>query len=90
MMVLVRLFYDFLMLVSEYLARRASVNRAWGPLFLSPSWRNHSQLEVVRRIAIAADVERISTHHPAPVPDGLCRDWLGNPRDRSLRRALEH
>ncbi len=56
-------------LLSEYLAHRASVSRARGALFLSESRRNHAQplslwtwSKVVRRIALASGVERFSTH----------------------------
>ncbi|QZS52593.1 tyrosine-type recombinase/integrase [Rhodococcus opacus] len=56
-------------LLSNYLAHRASLSRARGPLFLSESRRNHAQplslwtwSKVVRRIALAADVPRFSTH----------------------------
>lgn len=56
-------------LLSNYLAHRASLSRARGPLFLSESRRNHAQPlslwtwpKVVRRIALAADVPRFSTH----------------------------
>ena len=56
-------------LLSEYLAHRASVSRAREPLFLSESRRNHAQplslwtwSKVVRRIALASGVERFSTH----------------------------
>ncbi|MGV9864080.1 tyrosine-type recombinase/integrase [Rhodococcus koreensis] len=56
-------------LLSDYLAHRASLSRARGPLFLSESRRNHAQplslwtwSKVVRRIALAADVPRVSTH----------------------------
>ena len=56
-------------LLSQYLAHRASVSRARGPLFLSESRRNHAQplslwtwLKVIRRIALASGVERFSTH----------------------------
>ena len=56
-------------LLSQYLAHRASVSRARGPLFLSESRRNHAQplslwtwSKVVRRIALASGVERFSTH----------------------------
>ncbi|MEY9997393.1 integrase/recombinase XerD [Streptomyces sp. V4I8] len=56
-------------LMSEYLVHRATVSRARGPLFLSESRRNHAQpltlwtwSKVVRRIALAADVPRFSTH----------------------------
>ncbi|MGX4712315.1 site-specific integrase [Rhodococcus sp. DMF-1] len=57
------------MLLSDYLTHRASLSRARGPLFLSESRRNHVQplsqwtwSKVVRRIALAADVPRFSTH----------------------------
>lgn len=56
-------------LLSDYLAHRARLSRARGPLFLSESRRNHAQplslwtwSKVVRRIAPAADVPRFSTH----------------------------
>jgi site-specific recombinase XerD len=56
-------------LLSGYLAHRAAISRARGPLFLSESRRNHAQplslwtwSKVVRRIALAADVPRFSTH----------------------------
>ena len=56
-------------LLSEYLAHRALVSWARGPLFLSGSRRNHAQplslwtwSKVVRRIALASGVERFSTH----------------------------
>lgn len=56
-------------LLSSYLAHRATVSRARGPLFLSESRRNHAQpltlwtwSKVVRRIAVAAGVARFSTH----------------------------
>lgn len=56
-------------LLSGYLAHRAGISRARGALFLSESRRNHGQplslwtwSKVVRRIALAAGVERFSTH----------------------------
>lgn len=56
-------------LLSGYLAHRARISRARGPLFLSESRRNHAQplslwtwSKVIRRIALAADVPRFSTH----------------------------
>jgi integrase len=56
-------------LLQGYLAHRAGVSRARGPVFLSESRRNHAQpltlwtwSKVVRRIALAASVERFSTH----------------------------
>ncbi|WP_328475843.1 site-specific integrase [Streptomyces sp. NBC_00377] len=56
-------------LLADYLAHRATVSRARGPLFLSESRRNHGQpltlwtwSKVVRRLALAAGVERFSTH----------------------------
>jgi integrase/recombinase XerD len=56
-------------LLAAYLAHRAAISRARGPLFLSESRRNHGQpltlwtwSKVVRRIALAAGVERFSTH----------------------------
>lgn len=58
-------------LLQGYLARRARISRARGPLFLSESRRNHAQpltlwtwSKVVRRIAVAADVPQFSTHTP--------------------------
>jgi integrase len=56
-------------LLFGYLAHRATVSRARGPLFLSESHRNHGQAltlwtwsKTVRRIAVAAQVPRFSTH----------------------------
>ena len=56
-------------LLSDYLAHRARISRARGPLFLSESRRNHAQplslwtwSKVVRRLALAAGVPRFSTH----------------------------
>jgi integrase len=56
-------------LLRAYLAHRAGISRARGPLFLSESRRNHAQpltlwtwSKVVRRIALAAGVPRFSTH----------------------------
>ncbi|MFH9561472.1 tyrosine-type recombinase/integrase [Streptomyces globisporus] len=56
-------------LMSAYLAHRATVSRARGPLFLSESRRNYGQplslwtwSKVVRGIALAAGVPRFSTH----------------------------
>ncbi|EST27644.1 hypothetical protein N566_23250 [Streptomycetaceae bacterium MP113-05] len=56
-------------LLGEYLRHRATLSRARGPLFLSESRRNLAQpltlwtwSKVVRRLALAADVPRFSTH----------------------------
>jgi integrase/recombinase XerD len=56
-------------LLRAYLAHRASISRARGPLFLSESRRNRAKpltpwtwSKVVRRIALAADVPRFGTH----------------------------
>lgn len=56
-------------LLASYLAHRAGMSRARGLLFLSESRRNYGQpvslwtwSKVVRRIALAADVPRFSTH----------------------------
>jgi integrase/recombinase XerD len=56
-------------LLSAYLAHRAMISRARGPLFLSESRRNHAQpltlwtwSKVVRRIALVAEVRQLSTH----------------------------
>jgi integrase/recombinase XerD len=56
-------------LLSGYLAHRATISRARGPLFLSESRRNYGQpvtlwtwSKVVRRIAVSANVTRFSTH----------------------------
>ncbi|WP_377271627.1 tyrosine-type recombinase/integrase [Peterkaempfera sp. SMS 1(5)a] len=56
-------------LLSGYLAHRAAISRACGPLFLSESRRNYGQpltlwtwSKVVRRVALAADLPRFSTH----------------------------
>jgi integrase/recombinase XerD len=56
-------------LLSQYLQHRATLSRARGPLFLSESRRNLAEpltlwtwSKVVRRVALAADVPRFSTH----------------------------
>jgi integrase/recombinase XerD len=56
-------------LLSEYLRHRATLSRARGPLFLSESRRNMAEpltlwtwSKVVRRVALAAEVPRFSTH----------------------------
>lgn len=56
-------------LLSGYLAHRATISRARGLLFLSESRRNYGQpltlwtwSKVVRRVALAADLPRFSTH----------------------------
>jgi integrase/recombinase XerD len=56
-------------LLSGYLAHRATISRARGPLFLSESHRNYGQpltlwtwSKMVRRVALAADLPRFSTH----------------------------
>lgn len=58
-------------LLSTYLAHRATISRARGPLFLSESRRNFGQplslwtwSKVVRKIADKARVPRFSTHTP--------------------------
>ncbi|MFI9839251.1 tyrosine-type recombinase/integrase [Nonomuraea sp. NPDC051941] len=56
-------------LLARYLKHRATISRARGPLFLSESRRNDERpltlwtwSKVVRRIAVAADLPRLSTH----------------------------
>jgi integrase len=56
-------------LLSRYLRHRATISRARGPLFLSESRRNHGQpltlwswSKIVRRLAVACDLPRFSTH----------------------------
>jgi integrase/recombinase XerD len=56
-------------LLSGYLAHRATISRARGALFLSESRRNRGQpltlwtwSKIIRRIATAADLPRFSTH----------------------------
>ena len=56
-------------LLSGYLAHRATISRARGLLFLSESRRNHGEplslwtwSKVVRRVALAAKLPRFSTH----------------------------
>ena len=57
------------LLLGEYLQHRAGISRARGPLFLSESRRNHAEplslwtwSKVVRRVALAGEVPRFSTH----------------------------
>ena len=56
-------------LLADYLRHRGTLSRARGPLFLSESRRNHAEpltlwtwSKVVRRVALAAEVPRFSTH----------------------------
>ena len=56
-------------LLSGYLAHRAAISRARGPLFLSESRRNRAEplsswtwSKVIRKIAVEAGVPRFSTH----------------------------
>jgi site-specific recombinase XerD len=56
-------------LLSGYIAHRAAISRARGPLFLSESRRNRGEpltlwtwSKVVRRLALAAELPRFSTH----------------------------
>ena len=56
-------------LLRAYLAHRAGISRARGPLFLSESRRNHAEpltpwtwSKVIRRIAVTAGVPRFGTH----------------------------
>ena len=56
-------------LLGDYLRHRGMLSRARGPLFLSESRRNRAEpltlwtwSKVVRRVALAADVPRFSTH----------------------------
>jgi len=56
-------------LLSGYLRHRATISRARGPLFLSESRRNYGQpltlwswSKIVRRLAVASDLPRFSTH----------------------------
>ncbi|MDP4504024.1 tyrosine-type recombinase/integrase [Nonomuraea turcica] len=56
-------------LMTSYLAHRATISRARGPLFLSESRRNHAQplslwtwSKVVRGLALEAGVPQFSTH----------------------------
>jgi integrase/recombinase XerD len=56
-------------LLADYLQHRSTLSRARGPLFLSESRRNHADpltlwtwSKVFRRVALAAEVPRFSTH----------------------------
>jgi integrase/recombinase XerD len=56
-------------LLADYLQHRGTLSRARGPLFLSESRRNYAEpltlwtwSKVVRRVAVAAEVPRFSTH----------------------------
>ena len=56
-------------LLADYLQHRSTLSRARGPLFLSESRRNYAEpltlwtwSKVVRRVALAAEVPRFSTH----------------------------
>jgi integrase/recombinase XerD len=57
------------LLLADYLAHRAAISRARGPLFLSESRRNYAEplslwswSKIVRRVALEAGVPRFSTH----------------------------
>jgi hypothetical protein len=57
------------LLLADYLAHRAAISRARGPLFLYESRRNYAEplslwswSKIVRRVALEADVPRFSTH----------------------------
>jgi len=70
-------------LLSGYLAHRATISRARGPLFLSESRRNHAQpltlwtwSKVVRRLALAAELADTG--------------WLGSPPRVSLDGKRAH
>ena len=74
-------------LLAAYLAHRATVSRARGPLFLSESRRNRAQpltlwtwSKVVRRIALEAGVPRFSTHTTRHLclTDRARMGWDGN------------
>ncbi|MFQ6199461.1 tyrosine-type recombinase/integrase [Streptomyces sp. NPDC000405] len=56
-------------MLSDYLTHRATISRARGPLFLSESRRDYGRpltlwtwSKVIRRVALAADLPRFSTH----------------------------
>ena len=56
-------------LLTRYLAHRATISKSRGPLFLSESRRNHAEplslwtwSKVVRRVALTAGVPQFSTH----------------------------
>ena len=81
-------------LLPGYLAHRAGISRARGPLFLSGSRRNHGEplslwtwSKVVRRVTLAADVPQFSTH----TTRHLCLTDLARMgwelHDRHLRRG---
>jgi integrase/recombinase XerD len=90
-------------LMAQYLAHRGTLSRARGPLFLSESRRNHGEpltlwtwSKVVHRVALAADVPRLSTHTMRHLcfsgwpSASLDPDSGGSPRARSgARRVYE-
>ena len=81
-------------LLSAYLAHRAKISRARGPLFLSESRRNYGQpvtlwtwSKVVRRIALESGVRAVlHPYHQALVPDRPGPDGLGTARYLGVRR----
>src|SRR6476659_6263905 len=85
-------------LLSQYLAHRATLSRARGGLFLSESRRNHAEpltlwtwSKVVRRIALAANLPRFSTHTTRHLClTDLARMGLGAARDRRVCRTPQH
>ena len=82
-------------LLSDYLAHRAGISRARGPLFLSESRRNHGEPLSLWTLVEGGAAGRagcrcsavLHAHHPAPVSDRPGPDGLGAARDRHLRRA---
>ena len=82
-------------LLSEYLAHRARISRARGPLFLSESRRNYGQPLTLVDLVEGGAADRVGcrgaavlhAYHPAPVPDRSGPDGLGAARDRDVRRA---
>ncbi|MFG2525993.1 tyrosine-type recombinase/integrase [Streptomyces sp. NPDC048527] len=86
-------------LMSGYLTHRATISRARGPLFLSELRRNYGQpltlwtwSKVIRRVGLAADLPRFSTHTTRHLclTDLASQDGLGTARHRILRRAPQH
>ena len=82
-------------LLSGYLAHRATISRARGPLFLSESRRNRGAAADAVDLVEGRPADRagrgpaavLHPHHPAPVPDRPGPDGLGTARDRHIRRS---
>ena len=81
-------------LLSSYLAHRAKISRARGPVFLSESRRNYGQPVTLWDLVEGRAADRgrfrggavLHAYHQAPVPDRPGPDGLGTARHLGVRR----